>query len=95
MWDWLKEQLTAILQWLFDVFMWLPKKVWELFVDITVAALNAIPVPDWLAGLSASFAGLPPGVAFFLQALQLPTGLAMVGSAYLLRFLIRRLPVIG
>lgn len=81
--------------WLLELLLWLPRKAYELLLEGLLQILNVIPVPDWLTDLSTNFAGLPAGVAFFLQALQLPTGLAIVGSAYLVRFLIRRLPFFG
>jgi hypothetical protein len=47
------------------------------------------------SSLGNSFAGLSPGVWFFLDAFQLPYGVPLLISAWVARFLIRRLPVIG
>lgn len=51
----------------------------------------------WLgtASLTNAFAGLPAGVWFFLDFFQLGFGVPLLISAYVARFLIRRLPVIG
>ena len=35
------------------------------------------------------------GVAYFAQGLQIPAGLGIIITAYVLRFIIRRLPIIG
>lgn len=46
-------------------------------------------------GLSNAFAGLGAGVWFWLDAFQVPYGLPLLISAWIARFLVRRLPVIG
>jgi len=81
--------------WLRDLLLWVPKKLWELFLDGVTAVLEAIPVPSWLSGASAVFDAIPDGVIYFAQALQLPAGLSMILGAYVLRFIIRRIPIIG
>lgn len=81
--------------WLRDLLLWVPKKLWELFLDGVAAVLEAIPVPSWLSGAGAVFDAIPDGVIYFAQALQLPAGLSMVLGAYVLRFIIRRIPIIG
>lgn len=81
--------------WLRDLLLWVPKKIWELIVDGVVGVLEAIPVPSWLSSAEGVFDAIPDGVVYFAQALQLPAGLSMVLSAYALRFIIRRIPIIG
>lgn len=46
-------------------------------------------------GLTTAFGGIAPGVWFWVDAFGLGFGLPLVISAYVARFLIRRLPVIG
>lgn len=81
--------------WLRDLLLWVPKKIWELVLDGLAAVIEAIPVPTWLANIGDVFDAIPDGVIYFAQALQLPAGLSMILGAYVLRFLIRRLPVVG
>ncbi len=47
------------------------------------------------AGLSGAFGGLAGGVWFFLDFFNMSFGVPLLISAYVARFLIRRLPVIG
>lgn len=91
----MKKWFEDIVDWLLDIILWVPLKLFKLLCDGLLLVLQAIPVPEWMTDLSSNFGGLPAGVAFFLRALELPAGLAIVGSAYGVRFLIRRLPFFG
>lgn len=46
-------------------------------------------------GFGDTFTVIDPGVWFFLDFFQIPTGVSMLLSAYVTRFLIRRIPFIG
>lgn len=54
-------------------------------------------VSPWVStsGLSSAFSGLGAGVWFFLDFFQLAYGVPLMISAWVARFLIRRLPIIG
>lgn len=80
----------------------------EIIVKFTVLtaifALLALFVPKAIelvlpyistTGLSGAFSGLGAGVWFWLDAFQLPFGVPLLISAWVARFLVRRLPVIG
>lgn len=47
------------------------------------------------SGLNDVFNGIPAGLWYFLDLMQFSSGFSMVLSAYLLRFMIRRIPFIG
>ncbi len=69
-----------------------------LFVVLAFLIPKAIAmVTPWIGtgGLSSAFGGLGAGVWFFLDFFQLAYGVPLVISAFVTRFLIRRLPVIG
>lgn len=82
-------------EWLKDLLLWVPQKLWELLLDGLASVIEALPVPDWLASIASFGGSIPPGVGYFLHVMRVPEGLAMLLSAYVLRFLIRRIPVIG
>lgn len=78
--------------------------VLKFIVFTSVFALVAFFVPyaiGFLApylgtsGLSGAFSALSPGVWWFLDMFNLAYGVPAVISAFVARFLIRRLPVIG
>lgn len=93
--NWLIGKFNAILQWLYDFALWLPRKICQFMLDGLGALINAIPVPDFLMGASAAFSGIPSGVLYFASYLHIGTGFAMIMSAYVLRFTLRRIPFIG
>lgn len=53
------------------------------------------PLLPGAAGLSSAFAQQTPGVWFFLDLFKVDFGVSACLSAFVLRFIIRRLPVIG
>lgn len=87
--------LGNMLEWVVDFFQWLVVKVFLLIFEALVFVLGLIPVPEWMESLAGNAAAISPTILYFAAPLQLGTGLAWIVSAYVLRFLIRRLPVIG
>lgn len=87
--------IGEVIAWVVDFFQWIMVKAAVLIFDAIIAVLSAIPVPDWLTGISGNIGSLSSGVLYFVAPFEFGTGMAWVISAYLLRFLIRRLPVVG
>lgn len=79
--------------WLLDEFKLLFQWVLEQIFSLGVALLSAIPVPDWMASMGTL--QIPSSVAWFAQAFQLQAGAGIIASAYLIRFIIRRIPFFG
>ncbi|TWH71296.1 uncharacterized protein DUF2523 [Azomonas agilis] len=76
--------------------LWLlPLYVFDWIANGIIWFFNQLPVPDFFDKASYAFSNIPEGVVFFAQALQIKEGISMVLSAYLLRFVIRRIPIIG
>lgn len=69
-----------------------------LFVLLAFLVPKAIAfVSPWIGtgGLSSTFSGLGGGVWFFLDFFQMAYGVPLMISAWVTRFVIRRLPLIG
>ena len=81
--------------WLRDLLLWFPRKIYELVLDGLAWVIEQIPVPAWLDNAGSYFAALDPGITYFLEAFEFTTGIGILVAAYVLRFLIRRIPVIG
>lgn len=70
----------------------------SLFALITLLVPVAVNyLTPWLntGSLSSAFSGIPGSVWFFLDFFAINYGAPLMISAYVTRFLIRRLPVIG
>lgn len=89
------EFLQRILEWLLDAMLWVPRKLWELILDGLASLLEAIPVPEFMSSLTSWVSGIDPAIAYFGAPLQLGTGMTWVALAMVIRFAIRRIPVVG
>lgn len=87
----MQDMLDALV----DALLWVPLKLWELLLDGLASVLESIPVPEWASGLSGLAGNIPSSVLYFAEPFNLGYGIAVLTSAYGIRFIIRRLPVIG
>ena len=62
----------------------------SLFMSVV---LGLLPTGD--GGVSSAFAGIPSGVWYFIDLFRVDLGVPAVCGAFLSRFIIRRLPIIG
>jgi len=92
-WDWLTDWLNAAWAWLIDLLLWVPLQVYGLALDGLATVLEAIPAPEWI--VAADFSGVHPAIAYFGGAFEIGYGISALLSAMVLRFVIRRIPVIG
>lgn len=90
--------LVKLSQWLLDLLLYIPKKIYSLIVDMLLSVIDAIfavcPSCD-PAFINNVFTGLPSDLMYFLGWFNFPQGLVIISGSYLIRFLIRRLPVVG
>ncbi|MEM8684360.1 MAG: DUF2523 family protein [Pseudomonadota bacterium] len=87
--------LEQILVWFKELMLWIPRKLAELILDGLAALIEAIPVPGFLQNASGFLGAIDPNVAYFLEGFAFAEGLSIILSAYVLRFLIRRIPLVG
>lgn len=63
---------------------------------ITTGLMEVIaPMLPTSTGLTGTLAGIPSGVWYFLDLFNVTAGIPLILSAYVTRFMIRRIPVIG
>lgn len=86
---------NAILGWVKDLLLWIPRELFSLFVDGLASLADSIPVPDFLAMAANLFSGITSGVWWWLSFFLIPQGFSLVMGAYAARFLLRRIPFIG
>lgn len=88
---WLSDAYDSII----NFFKELPAWLFGKFAEGIVEFYNSIPVPDFFATAQQAFSSIPPEVVFFAESFQIGPGITMVLGAYLLRFILRRIPFIG
>lgn len=83
------------LGWLVDELKAIFLNIWLAILNGLAALLEYIPVPDFLQNLSSSQFQLPPSIMYFTGLFHIAEGIAIIVSAYIIRFIIRRLPIVG
>lgn len=96
MWGLLLSGIWTALGWVFRsiVFKGILYIALFIFTSEAMAYFAQVVTPDML-GLSEAFAALGSAGGWFIGVMRLDVGIPMVLSAYVLRFSIRRLPIIG
>ena len=89
--DW--YDLACYLSWLIEDIKLIFLYVLDSILSGVASLIEAIPVPSFLQNVGS--VSIPPTVLYFADPLELSYGTSVVVSAYTLRFVIRRLPVIG
>ncbi|EQB0423092.1 DUF2523 family protein [Pseudomonas aeruginosa] len=103
--DFFQRALKAIedfFKWVQDAFdyFWellttFPQFVFHELVSGIVKFFQWLPVPEFFTQAGNAFQAIPPSVVYFANAFQIGPGVTMVLGAYLLRFILRRIPIIG
>lgn len=75
--------------WLLLIFAKYPLVKFGLVVTIMLGVVAAIPWPAWIGSISGLFTALPPGVVWGLTLVRFSEGLAILASAWTLRFMLR------
>lgn len=76
-------------------FIWLGQLIWEGILNAVAYLLELIPVPDFVTGAPNVFSQILTDMVFFMSPFNLRYGLSVILAALALRFLIRRLPIVG
>lgn len=89
--NWLNDAFDSIV----DFFLNLPAWIFSKIAEAIVSFFEALPVPDFFTEAASAFSSVPSEVVFFAQTFHIGPGVTMVLGAYLLRFILRRIPLIG
>lgn len=92
---WLGQQLQALMDFLSALAQGVLLWAWEQVLDALGTMIELLPVPEALTGLGAQISSVHPSILYLLAPFQIGTGMGIIGSALLVRFLIRRLPIVG
>ncbi len=88
---WLKQVFGDLAQFFIDMFLSILDWIWAGFMSV----LDGLPIASTAEQAAHLFDAIPSVVWYFMNMLSIQYGLPIVLGAYLIRFFIRRLPVIG
>lgn len=90
------EMILGIFTWLLNGIVWLLLKIiyfiFDGFFSVIVAFINGINLNDVMPYIQSSWGELPAQIIWLANAIGLPQGLGMLGSAYLIRMLLNLIP---
>ncbi len=96
------DVISSLFQWLQDAYDWFvefiigfPDFFMKWIVDGAIDFFNWLPVPSFFQQAAGALQGIPREVIYFIEPFRVGEGLAIVMIAFLLRFIIRRIPIIG
>lgn len=100
--DWLLSLIEPLLIWVNDLanefletLIQLPMYAFEGLCRGFADFLRELPAPDFVLDAGGIFQHVPQEIAFYSNMLEIPYGITVITSALLLRFVLRRIPVIG
>jgi hypothetical protein len=87
--------LQELAAWLWEGLQYLLVLALETVLSGAALLIESLPEVPQADALVSAFNGIPASVWWAISWAQFGTGLGMVGAAYALRFMIRRLPFVG
>lgn len=87
--------ISSVLQWLKDLVEYAALHIWKLLLSGLASVIEAIPVPSFFSQAGDLLGSVPATVLYWVSFLHADFGIPLVLGAYLLRWLIRRIPFIG
>lgn len=91
--EWLKDFFIGFLDWLYEVLLYIPQKLFDLFLKAILAAIENLPLPDFIINYQITDY-IHPDIMFFLGNSGLDVALPIIGSSYLFYFF-RRVLTLG
>ena len=69
--------------------------LYYVVLEFTPVIISLIGGDAFVQNINSALSSLPSGVLYFMSLFKLGTGLEIVLSAYVVRFIIKRIPIIG
>jgi hypothetical protein len=91
--EWLKEFFTGFKDWLYEILIYIPQKLFDLFLEAILVVIKALPLPDFMTTYQIADY-IHPDIMFFLSMSGLGTALPIIGTAYIFYFF-RRILTLG
>ena len=85
------EWFNTFLQFLLDVLLYVPMKIWETLLDALITVIETIPVPQFLNDFTTVFNNFLSltGVPYFIDLLNIGEGFAILITAKIFVFVFK------
>lgn len=93
--EWFHGLVNDVLQWFLDLLEYATSWILDQILGAFATVFEAIPVPGAFAEAGPAWGDAVSSAGFFLAPWHIGEGLTMFFSALAIRFLIRRIPLIG
>jgi hypothetical protein len=93
--DWIVYYFFEFLKWAFDAVEYAFNKFIQVFFEAAGHIIGAIPAPGFADDACSAYSSIPDTIIWILGYAQFGAGVTAIFSAYGIRFLIRRIPVVG
>jgi len=87
--------INEVLKWLLDLVLWVPREIYAELMESVLGLLQELDTGEGVQLMSSSYGELDGFIRYVIAGLNLEYGLSILFGAYVIRFLIRRIPVIG
>jgi hypothetical protein len=87
--------LGNVMDWWLDLELWLPRKIGALVLDALASLIEAMPAPAAIETFTSNIGTAMSGAGYLAGIFAVKEGLALIAAAYVARFVLRRIPLIG
>jgi hypothetical protein len=91
--QWLKDFFTGFKDWLYEILLYIPQKLFDLLLQGLLVVIDSLPLPDFMVQYNITNY-IHSDIMFFLVNSGMDVALPIVGSAYIFYFF-RRILTLG
>lgn len=93
--NWLRERYEQFQDWLMDFLLWIPRKLWQEFLDSMARVIEGVDPPDFINEAVQLLGSWSSDAAYWFDLFEFNWGVGLVMSAIGLRWGWSKLPFIG
>lgn len=92
---WFGEIYEQFQEWLIELLLWIPRKLWEEFLDSIAKFIEGIDAPAFIDTAGYLLSSWSGEAAFVFDLIEFNWGISLVMSAFAMRWAWSRIPFIG
>lgn len=93
--QWFADRYEQFQEWLLELVLWIPRKVWEEFLDELAGVLESLGIPSFIIQASALLGSWGSDASYWFDLLQFNWGFSLVVSAISIRWAWSKVPFLG